>query len=63
MNLLQVNGLLTLPMKDPFWCVSVVEGEGTFAGREVRKGDHLIVPSLFDEVAIEGTLRLVMSHI
>ncbi len=62
-SLVQVLGLLTLPMDDPFWCVSVVEGEGSIAGRRVRKGEHLIVPGYVDSVRIEGTMRLVISHI
>lgn len=61
-GLVQVQGELTLPKTQAWWCLSVVEGEGSVAGRRVHKGIHLIVPKTLDTVRFEGALRLVISH-
>ena len=54
---------LTMPTPYPFTCVSVVEGEGTCRGMPVKKGSHLLALSACDELAFEGTMTVVTSHL
>ncbi|OUP09477.1 type I phosphomannose isomerase catalytic subunit [Collinsella sp. An2] len=54
---------LTMPTPYPFTCVSVVEGEGTCCGMPVKKGSHLLALSACDELAFEGAMTVVTSHL
>jgi mannose-6-phosphate isomerase class I len=45
----------------PFLLMSVVEGSGSIDGHPVRKGDHLILPSGYGNVRVEGRLCIIAS--
>ncbi len=45
----------------PFQMVSVIEGEGTMDGQNVKKGDHFIVCSDQSEVLYEGNMVIMIS--
>lgn len=59
----RVNGPAALAQESPFLCLSVIEGAGTVAGRAVRKGTHLIVPASVRELALDGAMELIVSHV
>lgn len=50
----------------PFLCLSVIEGEGTVTAKEetiaIKKGDHFICPGTVRELALSGTMQLIISH-
>jgi len=43
--------------------VSVIEGEGTVAGVEVKRGTHFIIPAAFGDVDCSGTMKLIVSRV
>ena len=45
----------------PFQLVSIIEGQGTVEGKEVRKGDHFVVCSDQKEVDFDGTMTVMIS--
>ncbi len=47
----------------PFLIVSVIGGQGQVNGKEIRKGDHFILPEGFGTVALQGDMQLIMSSI
>lgn len=47
----------------PFLIVSVLEGQGTIDGQMLKKGDHFILPSGYEQAALEGTMQLMMSSV
>ena len=59
----RVDGPSALAQDHPFVCLSVIEGEGSVCGRAVRKGDHLLVPSTVDELALDGRMTLILSWV
>lgn len=59
----RVNEPVTLAQESPFLCLSVIEGAGTVAGRAVKKGAHLIVPASVRELALDGAMELIVSHV
>ena len=59
----EVDGLWEKDWDQPFVNVSVIGGEGTLDGREVRKGDHLLLPAGYGKMALEGRLELICSHL
>ena len=59
----RVDGAKTLPQDHPFVCLSVLGGEGSVCGRPVRKGDHMVVPSTVDELALDGQMELMLSWV
>ena len=42
----------------PFQLVSIIEGQGTVEGKEVKKGDHFVVCSDQKEVDFDGTMTV-----
>ena len=44
----------------PFQLVSIIEGQGTVEGKEVRKGDHFVVCSDQKEVDFDGTMTVMI---
>lgn len=49
--------------ESPFLCLSVIGGAGTVSGHDVRKGTHLVVPAAMREVALDGEMELIISHL
>lgn len=44
----------------PFQVVSIIEGQGTVEGKEVKKGDHFVVCSDQKEVHFDGTMTVMI---
>ena len=44
----------------PFQLVSIIEGQGTVEGKEVKKGDHFVVCSDQKEVDFDGTMTVMI---
>ena len=49
--------------EEPFLIASVIEGDGLINGQLIQKGDHFILPADFGEVALQGTMQLIMSSL
>lgn len=45
----------------PFLAVSVLEGSGSIDGKQIQKGDHLILPSGYGTFCLEGEMSLMAS--
>lgn len=60
---LELDGQLSFEQSHPFLNVSVIEGQGKVNGKEIRKGDHFIVPHGFGTVELQGNMALIMSSI
>ncbi len=56
-----LSGTYQMDHKAPFTLMSVLEGHGTVAGCEIKKGDHFIVPSTVKHVEFNGELELMVS--
>lgn len=59
----EVNDKYEFLNNHPFVNVSVIEGEGTINGEEIRKGDHLIVTSNVNKCVIRGEITLIISYL
>ena len=59
----EVDGLWTRDWAKPFVNVSVLDGEGVLDGQPVKKGDHLLLPAGYGEMALSGRLELICSHL
>ena len=46
-----------------FMNVSVVSGEGTIDGKEIKKGSHFILPFGYGEAEFSGNLELIISYL
>ncbi len=62
-NRVRVEGRQAFRQAAPFLNVSVIEGEGTIDGTDIRKGDHFIIPSDYGDYCLEGSLQLITSHV
>ncbi len=62
-DLIHVNGEKVFSAIPTFRCVSVIEGEGTVAGVEVKRGVHFIIPAAFGDVDCSGTMKLIVSRV
>ena len=47
----------------PFLNVTVIEGEGSINGEQVKKGDHMIVPAGVSSLKFEGQFEMIVSSI
>ncbi|MCM1134382.1 MAG: mannose-6-phosphate isomerase, class I [Clostridium sp.] len=45
----------------PFLIMSVIEGEGSVNGQEIKKGDHFILPEGFGKVDLQGNMQIIAS--
>ena len=43
--------------------MSVVEGNGTIDGQEIKKGSHFIIPAGYGEVKFEGNMEIIASTV
>ncbi len=59
----KVDGMASFEQEFPFLIVSVVEGNGTLNGTEVKKGDHFILPDQFGEVKLRGEFEFIASTV
>ena len=60
---LTVAGAFSFEQAYPFLIVSVVEGQGRIGDREIKKGDHFILPDGFGEAELTGDMTLIMSSV
>lgn len=58
---LDIDGQVSFGQDYPFLIMSVIEGEGTVNGRDIKKGDHFILPYGFGNVELQGTMQLIAS--
>lgn len=56
-----VEGSASFQAEDTYRLFSVISGSGTFAGVEVKKGDHFIMPKGFGSYEVSGKLSLITS--
>lgn len=54
---------VTVPMKGPFMLGSVLDGEGSIDGTPVKKGDHFILPAVYGDAALTGSMELIFSTV
>lgn len=47
----------------PFLNVSVIRGNGNIDGKDIKKGDHFILPFGYGEFRLSGDMELITSHI
>lgn len=60
---LDVNGSMEFEQCHPFLLLSVLEGSGVINGQQLRRGDHLILPSELGDVRLEGKMSLIASTV
>ncbi|MCR4947174.1 MAG: mannose-6-phosphate isomerase, class I [Lachnospiraceae bacterium] len=58
-----VDGSFTMNNTKPFLNVTVIEGEGSINGEQVKKGDHMIVPAGVSSLKFEGQFEMIVSSI
>ncbi|RGZ01165.1 mannose-6-phosphate isomerase, class I [Clostridium sp. AM58-1XD] len=58
-----VKNRCRIPQPYPFLIVDVLDGIGTADSREIKKGDHFILPAGYGDCRIWGNLTLVTSHL
>lgn len=58
---LEVAGGFSFEQEYPFLIMSVTDGEGTVNGKDVKKGDHFILPNGFGKVDLQGKMQLIAS--
>ncbi len=58
-----VEGKMSFENNAPFMCISIISGEGTLNGYEVKKGDHLIMPEAVKKINANGTMNMILSYI
>lgn len=58
-----IHGNWEHSFKAGFVNVSVIEGEGTINEKEIRKGDHFIVPADFGSCHFAGNMSLICSWV
>lgn len=59
---LEVNGKYEFEMNKYFKNMSVIDGEGTINGQEIKKGDHFIIPSGIGKCEINGNIVIMCSY-
>ena len=57
------KGSMAINWTQPFVNVSILEGEGTLDGMQVKKGDHLLICANYGDMEIQGNLEFIYSHI
>ena len=59
----RLDGRWETNWEQPFVNVSITGGSGTLDGQPVSKGDHLLIPVGYGQMALEGNLELIYSHL
>lgn len=60
---LDINQDATFKQNYPFLAASVLEGQGSVDGAEVRMGDHFIIPNGYGKVEMKGKMSLILSTV
>ncbi len=58
-----VTGSVSFMQEYPFLIMSVIGGSGMIDGRQIRKGDHFILPAGYGEFSLQGNLQIIASAI
>lgn len=60
---IDVDGKYFLDQNQPFYIVSVIDGEGAADGHAVKKGMNFILPSGYGNCEFTGRMSLIISHV
>ncbi|MCR4694674.1 MAG: mannose-6-phosphate isomerase, class I [Pseudobutyrivibrio sp.] len=60
---MEVQGKNKFKNDYPFMLFSVLEGQGQINGRDIKKGDHFIIPSGVEMIEIEGYVEAIASTV
>lgn len=60
---LEVKGNMDFDQQYPFLLMSVVEGNGSVGGYEVKTGDHFVIPYNFGTVDVQGNMTIIASTV
>ena len=60
---LEIDGVNEFKQSYPFEIVSVISGEGRLNNKEIKKGDHFILPFAFGDYTMDGNMEVIISHI
>ena len=60
---LNVDGSFAMDQQYPFLNLSVLDGEGRLGERDIKKGDHFILPNGYGKVTLSGTMELILSSV
>lgn len=59
---LEINGALNFDVVARYLLVSVIDGNGTVNGVQVKKGDSFIVPNAIRQLSFSGDITLILSN-
>lgn len=59
----EVDGNCEFKQDKAFMNVTIIEGKGTLNGKEIKKGEHLILTSKAGECTIKGNVILMISYV
>lgn len=60
---LNLSGTFSFEQSYPFLMMNVTEGKGLLNGRQIQKGDHLILPAGFGRVDMQGDAEMILSTV
>ena len=58
----ELSGTAAFDTNGIYRLCSIIEGEGTVDGREVKKGDHFILPSGYGTYVLTGKMTFISSY-
>ena len=58
-----VAGDMEFEQNYPFLSVSIIEGNGSIDGQQVKKGDHLILPCGYGTAVLQGDMSIIASTV
>ncbi len=59
----EIDGSIRFSQDRPFEIVSVIEGEGTIDGEDIKEGDSLLLPFEYGTYTIEGKLSVLITGV
>lgn len=60
---LDVKGRYVLEQNEKFLNISIIAGSGMLEGCPVQKGDHMIIPSGYGALELDGEMELILSTV
>ena len=60
---IDLEGRMNSEQKYPFLIMSVLEGSGLIQQKEIKKGDHFILPNGIGKVNLEGRMQIIASTV
>jgi len=58
---INLNGKADMAMDGRYQLFSVIEGKGTIDGREIKKGEHFMLPAGYGTYKLEGKMEIITS--